>query len=214
MRSASGGGASWPGAFGVLVLGVGCSPAPDRFTSTWTVCEAGRDSACDAALLEDFGAVDSTEALLDGLWELLRVGSELSEEPGESEYVHRSFERWVYSAPGDTPGESLYNRLAHDVERVEVRRGSIHTELQTVVWNPGYRSPEYASTSLVHEARHCAVGMAHVPCESDPRHNCDQTWRGAYGAELGFAAWAATTVEGWPNHYELMFEEIRVFIED
>lgn len=200
----------------MLLLGLllGCSPAPDRFTRTWALCADGRGDACDEALLEDFGAVESTDSLLDGLWELLRVSSELDEHPGESEYVHQSFERWVQSAPGATVGESLYNRVAHDVESIEVELGNIHTELQTVVWNPGHRFPETAARTMVHEARHCAVGMNHVPCESDPRRNCDKTWRGAYGAELGFAAWASTTVYEYPNLYERELEALTEHIED
>lgn len=84
-----------------LLLSAACSPAPDRFTPTWAACSDGRDGACDAALIADFGALDTTESLLDGLWELLRVASELNQPQASSEYAHCPLQRWVCSPPDE-----------------------------------------------------------------------------------------------------------------
>ena len=71
----------------MLLLGLllGCSSPPDRFSDTWSLCADGRDEACDEALLADFGGEEGTEALLDGLWELLRVSSDLEQPLEEAE---------------------------------------------------------------------------------------------------------------------------------
>lgn len=195
-------------------LFLACSPAPDRFTPTWRTCSDGRTLECDAALARDVGAVETTEPLLDGLWELLRVASEVDEDMEESEQVHTAYLRWVRSAPGRTPGESLYNRVTEDIRAVVIEPGRIHVEGRTVYWNEGYERPEYAAATVVHEARHCAVHSPHRTCRDDPSLTCDRNWRGAFGAEVGFATWAATTAEGWPNHYEGMAADLVQLIED
>ena len=38
--------------------------------------------------------------------------------------------------------------------------------------------------------------------------------KGAYRAQIGFAAWAMTTVDEWPNHYENIPETKAIRIED
>ena len=199
---------------GALSLLLGCTPTPDRFTETWAVCEEGRTETCDAALLADFGAEGSTEPLLDGLWELVRVSS-VAGPLEESELVQEPFIRWIESAPGETSGEALYNRVSDDVEAIVIQSGNVHTEVHTVFWNEGYASAEMAAATILHESRHCAVGAPHVPCSWDPDVNCDQDWKGAFGSEAGFATWAKDTVivTNEPNRYEWMMDAILAHID-